>query len=184
MGIGKFKSSRGRLILWVLIPPVLIASVGLSSQGLRTRSEWELKRTEVLVEVLPRLARVQAEADAVLQEFRGEQSTSIKTEDELISYLQNAAGKVGFTIDSLKVERRRSANDKNVPMLVAEVKGIGTFIDVENYLGEVSAGQTLLYESSLKVSRSSTAVRADECHASITFDLVLFSALNPSGGGL
>lgn len=183
MDIGKFKSSRGRLILWVLIPPVLIVSVGLSSQGLRTQSEWKLKRAEALVDVLPRLAQVQGEAKQVINTFRGEQSTSIKTEDELISYLQNAASKVGFTIDSLKVERRPSAAS-NVPMLVADVKGVGTFIDVENYIGEVSSGQHLLYESSLRVSRSSHAVRADECQASITFDLVLFNSINASGGGL
>ncbi|MDF7799998.1 hypothetical protein P4C99_11030 [Pontiellaceae bacterium B1224] len=134
-------------------------------------------------EVLPQLATTQRDAELLIQEFSGAEYSSLKSADDLISYLQNTANQVGFTVDSLKVERGMSAREKNVPKLTALVKGAGSFEDIENYMGEVSANQNLLSEASMQVSRSANPARPDDFRADITFELVLFRAANLSGGG-
>ena len=183
MDIGKFKASRARLILWVLIPPSLVVGAGLSSHALRAQSEWQLNRTRALAEVFPKLVIARRNAERLMAEFNGTESSSLKSEDELISYLQSAARKVDFTVDSLKVERRSSPSADNAPMLTASVKGTGGFGAIQHFLGDVSAGQHLLSESYLQLSRSSAAASPEECRADITFELILFNAGNTPAGG-
>ncbi len=91
MDIGKFKSSRSRLILWILIPPLLIAGVGLSTYALRLRSEWQLKRAQHLAEAFPRLVKSRESAVALLELFQGAETTNIDSEEELISFVQESA---------------------------------------------------------------------------------------------
>lgn len=183
MDIGIFKASRGRLMLWVLMPPLVLVGAGLTSHALKARSEWKLQRIQSLATALPKLEHARSAAEEIVNKFYGEDSGCLKTEEELVSYLHNASARVGFVIDSLNVERRVSARDKDIPMLMAEVKGSGSFVDIEDYLVEVLAGQQLLSESSVKVNRSANALHANEYRADITFELVLFRSVGKAGGG-
>jgi len=181
MDIGKFKVSPLRLAAWILIPSLLIAGVGLSSYALRLQSDWKLTRIQGLSEVLPRLAITQNQAGKIMEQFKG--SEGLQTEDELMSHLQNAAHETGFTVNDLKVERRNAAEDEQMPVLLATVKGSGAFEIIEQFLNEVTASQHLLYASSLQVTRESrNAFGRNECSADITFELILFDALTEVGG--
>lgn len=184
MDIGKFKSSRGKLIVWILVPPLLIVGVGLSSYALQRQAEWRLNRTKRFAEVLPRLVRAQREADALFEEFTHSETGTVKTEDELISFLQSAAQKTGFTIDLLKVERTTSAQNASLPVLTANVKGFGMFLTVESFLKDVTSSQHLLSENSLQLTQESSSYDASVCRANITFELVLFDALKTAKGGV
>ncbi|MDH3981997.1 MAG: hypothetical protein OES84_03755 [Kiritimatiellaceae bacterium] len=183
MDIGKFKSNPLKLTLWIMVPLVLTVGMGLSSYALKLQSEWQLSRTQVLSEILPQLAKSQDGARNLIKEFQGLETERVKTEDEFISFLQSAASQSGFTIDSLKVDRRVSVQNGNSPVLVASVKGAGTFQAVETYLGDVTSSQHLLSESSLQISQASRMAEEGSCRADIVFELFLFETSKPEAGG-
>ena len=177
MDIGKFKASRARLVFWIALPPLLIAGGGLSAFALRLQSEWELDRIRALSEALPDLTQTQKLARELRAEFLESDAASIQSEDELISFLQKIAGKGGFTVDSLRVERRVSERNNNMPMLVADVKGSGSFWVIQKFLGDAASGQYLLSGTALQVSKGRDSGNTDLCRAEITFELVLIDPL-------
>lgn len=182
MDIGKFKKSRARLTAWVVIPPVLIVGVGLSSFALKQQSEWQLERTRVLSELLPKIEKTQNEALALLTEFSNSDAGNVKSEEELISFLQNAARESEFTVDSLKVERKASSADKTVPVLVAKVRGSGSFLSVQTFIGDAVSQQQLLNETSLQISQGGYGIGEDSCRADIVFELIRFNFEKSDGG--
>ncbi len=180
MDIGIFKASRVRLMLWLVIPPVVAIGMGLSSYTLQLRSQWKLNRTKKLSAVLPRLVNAQQEAGALLTDFRSSSSRNIKSEDEMISFLQDVAQRAGFVVDSLKVERRRSA--QNMPVLKADVAGLGSYSSIEQFLHDVGSAQNLLSESSLKLSQSFSDRDAESFRAEIQFELIVFNSVVAADG--
>lgn len=183
MDIGKFKSNQLRLTLWVLTPLVLVLGMGFTTYALKLQSEWQLNRTKVLSELLPRLNQSKYQSRNLIAEFHGSKTDQIKTEDEFISFLQNAAHKVGFTVNSLKVERQTLAQNKNMPVLVASVSGSGSFQAVETYIGDVVSKQYLLSESSLRISQTGVGEYENNCRVDLTFELVLPKPLELKSGG-
>ncbi|MDZ8119283.1 hypothetical protein [Pontiella agarivorans] len=167
---------------WVIIPPLLIVGIGLTSFALKLQSEWQLERTRVLADLLPRVNYARKAAQELMVRFRESESGSIKTEDELISFLQNAAQAAGFTVDNLKVDRRSSETGANVPILSARVRGTGTLLSVQNFMGDVSSRQYLLSETSVELSQSGMTEGEDTCRAEITFELILFQTGKTGGG--
>ncbi|NNJ69983.1 MAG: hypothetical protein HKP10_01690 [Kiritimatiellales bacterium] len=180
MDIGKFKSSPTRLTLWLLIPPLIAAGVGLSVYALKLQSEWELSRTQSLADALPRLVFVRELAGDLMAEVRGNDQENVKSEDEFISFIQSTAAAGNFTVNRLNVERRTSDSQK-LPVLVAKVRGIGTFGAIQKFLGEVAAKQPLLSQSALRVTQSSRSADGSQCNAEATFELVLVDTLDSGG---
>lgn len=183
MDIGKFKSSRLRLTLWILVPPLLIVGVGLSSYALQLQSEWQLNRTKTMAEVLPKLAQAESDVVALLEQIDTPESRVISSEDGLISFIQSTAQRVDFTVDSLKVERQApgKASGLDLPLLTANVTGSGNIEAIQLFLADVGAAHQLLSESELQVSQQSNGLDALNCRAEITFDLVLFETKVDAG---
>lgn len=171
MDLGKFKSSRLRLTLWILIPPLLSVGFGLSTYALQLRSEWQLKRTRGLAQVLPRLVETNNKARRMMQDFGAGEEQSITSEEGLISFLQESARETDFEVDSLNVERR-SAQGLN--FLSASVTGSGSLSAIQHFLADVSTSHRLLSESSLQISQKASALAQGEYRADVLFDLVLF----------
>lgn len=183
MDVGKFKSNRVKLTLWIMIPLFLMTGLGLSCYGLRLQSEWKLNRTKVVANILPQLGVSKQQALDLVNEFQGDKSDVVRSEDEFISFLQNAADKANFMVDSLKVDRKESAAG-NMPLLVASVRGEGKYLDIETYMSDVTARQHLLTVSSLKISQSNRMGDETSCRAEITFELILFDAAELNLGGV
>jgi hypothetical protein len=182
MDVGKFKASLPRLFLWILIPPLLITSIGLTSYAMRQQSDWHLERTRAYAEVLPELALAKRRAETLISDFNNSEAGRIKSEDELISFLQNSAPQCGFMVDTLKVERKTSSATGNLPVLNANVRGSGSFAAVQAFIGDVTSRQQLLTESSLQISLGNQALGEDFCRADISFELILFDQNKPAGG--
>lgn len=180
MDVGKFKASRGRLTAWVGIPPLLIFSIGISSYALKQQSEWQLERTRLLAETLPKVVETRQFASELMAQFQDSEKGVIASEDQLISYLQSTARNMSFTVDSLKVDRKISAAQNNLPILMASVKGSGSVAAIKAFIGEVTARHQLLTESSLQIQEGSRNLGVDVCSATLSFELVLF---DPKDGG-
>lgn len=182
MDVGVFKVSRLRLILWLGIPPVLIVGMTMSSYILSLRSQWKLDRVSALSEVLPKLNQTRQDAHGLLVRFESTTEQAVRTEDQLISFLQDYAQMSGFQIDSLNAER--GAPVAGYPVLVAKVRGSGTYEEIEVFLGDVEKAHHLISETSLTLSRIKGGDKADMFDVAVEFQMTLFkSALVAKGGG-
>jgi hypothetical protein len=85
-------------------------------------------------------------------------------------------------VDTLKVERKTAAANGSLPVLMANVRGSGSFEAVQVFLGDVTSRQQLLTESSLQISQGSQSLGEDICRADISFELILFNLKKPGGG--
>ena len=177
-----FKASRLRLMIWIVVPPLLIVGLGLGTRALQRQSEWELNRAKELAEVLPELVQTKRQASELIAEFRkGSGEEAIESEDRFISFLQEVAQHVGFTVDSVKVERRVSGVNPNIPVLLASVKGTGSFDAIELYLGDVTSVHRLLSESTIKLSQVKE-YNTDFYRAELAFELTLLTGATVAGG--
>lgn len=184
MDIGVFRASRVRLMVWIVVPPLLIVSLGLGTEALKRRSEWELNRTKEMTKILPKLIQMRERASDVLIEFKkGSEEQVIESEDQLISFLQEEAQQVGFTVDSIKVERRSSEVNPSISVLVASVKGTGSFDAIELYLGDVTTAHCLLCESAIKLSQVQE-YNAGFYRAELAFELTLLHGSKGASGGV
>lgn len=183
MDIGMFKASRGRLAAWIVLPPVLAVAVGLGAYALERQAYWNLARLRGLSDTLPQLGTARTRARVLLDGFQGGQGRLL-SEDQYIAYLQQAARQTGFTIDSLKVDRLEAGKERTLPVLSASLKGAASMETLEAFMAEVSAGQHLLSESSVKlVQAANAAAPAPPFRAELVFDLVLFRTdRSPAGG--
>ncbi len=173
MDVGVFKASRTRLMMWIIVPPLLVVGIGLGTYTLKLQSEWQLSRTKELAEVLPDLIDAQQQAQELLAQFNKGLEQSVESEDQFISFLQEVAQQVGFTVDSIKVERRVSAATLNTEVLFASVKGTGSFDVIELYLNDVVSAHTLLSESEIKLTQVKE-YNTDFYRAELAFELLLY----------
>lgn len=184
MDISVFKASRSRLMIWIVGPPLVIVTLGLGSHALRLQSVWELNRTKKLVEVLPKLVQTKQHSNELLTEFRkGSGEEGIESEDQFISFLQEVAQHVGFTVDSIKVERRIATASANMQVLSAVVKGTGSFDIVDLYLDDVISAHQLLSENTIKLSQVKE-YNIDFYRAELAFELLLYNSSKVAGGSV
>ena len=178
MDIGKFKASRARLLLWIVLPPLMFTGVGLSTYALRLQAEWELNRAQLFSSVMPELVLARTQARNLLQSFDGSQAYSIQSEDDFISYIREIERKSDFTVDTLEVER--SSTEDNMSILTAEVEGDGDFKTLEKFISDVVSGQHLLFGNQLVITqiKDMDSSGSEQLSADITFELILLDALN------
>ncbi len=157
MDVSIFKASRVRLMLWIAVPPLLVVGVGLGAYALRCRSQCELKQATVLG------------------------NDAIQSEAPLIAFFQETARRTGFAVVSVKVEHRVSAENRGMPVLIAEVNGSGSFEVINQFISNVISEQHLLSERAIKISQSSVDGTMDY-RAELTFELLLLNEPKTAGG--
>lgn len=185
MDVGIFKASQARLMAWIVIPPMLIVGVGLSSYAWSQRTEWKLQQAQSLSDVLPLVIESKREAAKLIGDLGLNEKSAIASEDQLISFLQEVALKHGVTVESVKVVRRELARGENIPILSASLEGAGTFAALQLYVNEIKSAQSLLSVNSLRLSQPRKRISEDLFEASIVFDLMLIDeVLKTTGGSL
>jgi hypothetical protein len=177
MDIGKFKASRARLLMWIVLPPLVFTGIGLSAYALRLQAEWDLNRAQLFSQVLPELVQTQNQARDLLQSFHESDAYSVQSEDDFIAYIREIERKSDFTVDTLEVERLSS--DDNMSVLIAVVEMDGEFKTIEKFISDVVSGQHLLFGSQLSITQITEMDASDTgvLQAEITFEMILLDAL-------
>ena len=158
---------------WIVVPPLLIVVVGLGSSAWLKRSEWRLRQTESLSDILPAFIEAQREARELIDGLVLDKEDQIGSEDRLISFLQEVAFRRGFTIDAVQVARREQAQDKEIPVLNAMVEGSGEFTDIQCYINEIKLSQQLLSVNSINLTQPRMQDQKGLFKARIVFDLLM-----------
>ena len=183
MDVGKFKASRGRLMAWIGIPPLLIVSVGLSAYAWAQRADTRLIQNQALSDVLPVFIKAQKDAAELIADLGINEEDKIGSEDQLISFLQEAALRRGFTVDAIQVVRQEKIQGKNVPVLSASVKGSGELTAIQLYINEIKSAQQLLSVSSIQLTQPKKMNTENTFDAKVVFDLLLLEEVLKTAGG-
>ncbi|MEE9369731.1 MAG: hypothetical protein V3V05_12855 [Pontiella sp.] len=184
MDVGKFKASRGRLMAWIGIPPLLIVSVGLSAYAWAQKADTRLIQNQALSDVLPVFIKAQKDAAELIADLGINEEDKIGSEDQLISFLQEAALRRGFTVDAIQVVRHEKVRGKNVPVLSASVDGSGELAAIQLYINEIKSAQQLLSVSSIQLTQPKKMnVENKTFDAKVVFDLLLLEEVLKTAGG-
>ncbi len=185
MDVGIFMASGGRLRAWLIIPPLLIVSVGLGSHAWQQRAEWRLQETQALSEVLPPFIAARKDAVELIEGFKTAAGGELGSEDQLISFLQDMAQKNDFIVGAVNVVDRKRQQQKAVPVLNAVVSGQGNFTAIHLYINEVKTEQHLLSVSSLKIKQPTELTEGDGLYdVEIVFELLLLDEMKAFSGGV
>ena len=185
MDVGIFKVSKIRLIAWVVIPPVVIAAVGLSSYALRQKAEWRLKQTQALSDVLPAVTEAQTAVRKLFDDLGLTKEKRIASEDQLISLLQDKAMQRNIVFKTVQVNRRDKSKGASVPALSAVVEAFGDVAAFQLYLNDIKMAQPLLTANSIKIEQRSEdgGGGGGDFELNVIFDLLLLdNHLIASGG--
>ena len=188
MDVGIFKTSGLRLKLWIIIPPLLMVSVGLGSHAWRQRAVWKLQETQALSEFLPPLITARKDVAALFDSFKGSTGSEMGSGDQLISFLQDMAQLNDFMLDTIDIVDRRNSSPESsqaLPVLNAVVRGRGDFTSVQMYINEAKSRQQLLSVDSLRVNKPSDGAGAGIYDVEIVFELMQLNEMKTvSGGGI
>jgi hypothetical protein len=184
MDIAKFKVSKFRLIAWIVIPPMLITTLGLSSYALRQKAEWRLRQTQSLSDVLPAVVGAQSDARKLFEDLGLSEDKRIASEDQLISLLQDKARNREILIETLQVNRREKSKTSKIPVLSAKIYAFGDIGDFQLYLNDIKKAQPLLTANSIKISQQTGSEEGGNFELKVVFDLLLVDEVLKTPGGI
>lgn len=183
MDVGTFKVSKRRLIAWIVIPPVLIFAVGLSSYALSQKAEWRLQQAQSLSDVLPAVSGAQTAVRQLFEDLGLSKEKRIASEDQLISLLQETAMQRKITFKTVQVVRRDQSKGSNIPVLSAVVEAFGDVGAFQLYLNDIKMAQPLLTASSIKIDQRTDGGRDGDFELKVIFDLLLLDEVLKASGG-
>ena len=184
MDVGIFMVSGGRLRMWLIIPPLLMVSVGLGSHAWQQRAQWRLQETKALSDVLPPFVAARRDAVELIEGFKTSSGEELGSENQLISFLQDMAQKNNFMVGTVNVVVREKRQQKDVPVLNAVVRGQGDFTAIQLYINEVKTEQRLLSVSSIKIVQPTERSIGDGYDVEIIFELLLLNEMKAFNGGV
>ena len=183
MDVAIFKVNKIRLIAWIVIPPMLITSLGLSSYALRRKAEWKLKQTQALSDVLPAVIGAQTAVRQLFEDLGISEEKRIASEDQLISLLQEKARARNILIEKLQVNRRNKSKDSKIPVLSAKIYAFGDIGAFQLYLNDIKRAQPLLTANSIQVSQQPGSGEDGNFELNVVFDLLLVDEVLKTRGG-
>jgi hypothetical protein len=183
MDVGIFKVNKARLIAWIMIPPVLIAAVGLSSFALRQKAEWRLKQTQALSDVLPEVIQAQENVRKLFEDLGLSEEKRIASEDQLITLLQEKAVQRNITFKTVQVIRRDKSKANKIPALRATVEAFGDVAAFQLYLNDIKLAQPLLAASSINIAQRADDIGDGNFELKVIFDLLLVDEVLKASGG-
>lgn len=184
MDVGKFKVSGVRLKAWLIIPPLLMAGVGLGSHAWQGRAQWRLQEAKALSEVLPPFIAARKAAVGLFEGFKTAVGGELGSEDQLISFLQDMAQQNDFMVDTVNVVDRKNQQQKAVQVINAVVRGKGDFTAIQLYVNEVKSEQRLISVDSIKIAQPTDISGGDLYDVDIVFELLLLDEMKSFNGGV
>jgi len=174
MDAGIFLVSGRRLKAWLILPPILIASVGLGSYAWQQQAEWQLKKAEALSDILPEFIKVREEAVLLVESLHTSVGGELASRDQLGSFLQDMAKYNDFKVATVDIiGAPKSRQNKVIPVLHAMVRGHGDFLSTELYINKVKTEQRLLSVNSIVAQQPEDDSKEGVYDVTIVFELLI-----------
>lgn len=183
MDVGKFKAGRARLVAWIIIPPIAMVSVGLSTYALKQHTEWKLKQSQAISDILPDIIQARKQVQNLFESKGLTRDQRITTSDQLFSLLEEKARNRNVTINRKQILNRENVIKTSIPMLNALVEASGTFSSYQLFLNDVLAAYPLISLRSVDILQSSEGNNAAGFQLRVMFDLMLVDEVLKADGG-
>lgn len=185
MDVGIFKASKMRLVIWIIVPPLLVIIVGLSSYALQQRAMWQLKETRALSNVLPAVITARKNVQQLLDNLGLSRNNRITTGDQLISLLQEEAKKRNINWKKGQILERDKTQKPKVPTISVLVEATGEFSDFQRFLNDVKSAHPLISTRSISLTQGKEDEAGKGFELKVVFDLLLVGdVLKEDGGSL
>jgi hypothetical protein len=185
MDVGIFKAGKIRMALWIVVPPVLIVSVGLSSYAMQQRAEWRLQETKALSDVLPDVVNAKQDVKKLYDNLGLSREKRITTGDQLIGILEEKARLHGVDVKKTQILDREIAKGSKIPVISVIVDASGSFADFQLFLNDVKSAHPLVSARTITLQQGDESERKAGFDLRVVFDLLLVNdVLKASGGTL
>jgi len=185
MDIGIFKASKARLAMWIVIPPMLIVTVGMSSFAWQQRATWRLEETRALSDVLPDVINAKRDVQQLYDDLGLSEEKRITTGDELISILEEEARNRSIVIQRTQIIDRDAPKESRIPVISVIVDATGEFSDFQKFLNDIKLAHPLVSARSIVMDQGVEGDRNSGFEMKVVFDLLLVGdVLKASGGNL
>jgi len=185
MDVGIFMVSGWRLRAWLIIPPLIMVSVGMGSHAWQQKAEWQLQETTALSEVLPSFITARKEAIDLVEGFKSERSGELASKDQLGSFLQDMAEQNNFSMGTaVSMPDQKNKQQKAVPVQNFVVVGAASFTDIQLFINEVKTEQKLLSVNSIQIKQPTELSEDGLYDVEIVFELLLLDEMKAFNGGV
>jgi len=184
MDIGIFKASKTRLALWIIVPPLLITSVGLSAFTFQQRAEWRLKETEALSNILPDVVQSRANVQGLFDELGMSEGKRITSGDQLTTILEENARKRNVDVKRTQILEGEKRKGSKIPMISLMLEARGEFADFQLFLNDVKSAHPLISVRSINVGQSREPTVESGFELKVVFDLLLVNDVMKATGGI
>jgi hypothetical protein len=183
MDVGTFKASKARLIMWIVIPPMLIVIVGLSSYALQQRAEWKLQETQALSNVLPDVIEAKKDVQTLYDELGLSKDKRISSGDELVSILEEEARRRRIELKRTQVIDREMPKGAKIPVISVIIDASGEFSDFQLFLNDIKTAHPLVSTRSATLDQSEDGAAESGFDLKVVFDLLLVGDVLKASGG-
>jgi len=184
MDVGIFKASKPRLVAWIIIPPVVITSVGLSTFAMRQRAEWQLRQTMALSEILPEVIQARENIGELMQSLGLTEEMRISTGDQLLALLDEKATHRSIDVKRTQILQRDNSKESGIPVISAMLEASGDFSNIQLFLNDVRSAYPLVSARSIELSLNQDPEEdAGDFDIKLIFDLMLVNDVLEATGG-
>lgn len=184
MDVGIFKASNTRLVAWIVVPPLLITAVGLSSYALQRRAKWQLEETRALSDVLPDVMMARKNVQALFNELGLSGGKRITSADELTALLDEKAKSRNLVLKRRQVLEPDKRIKAKIPTISIMVEATGDFSSFQLFLNDVKTACPLIAARSISMSQSRESDEDDGFELKVVFDLLQVGNVMKATGGL
>lgn len=183
MDVGLFKASKTRMVLWIVVPPMLITAVGLSSFALKQRAEWRLKQTRALSNVLPDVIRARKNVQNLVDNLGLSEERRITTGDQLITLLDEKAAHRNIELKRTQIVQREQNRNSSIPVISAVVEASGDFAGFQLFLNDVKSAHPLISARTIELTQGREDALEEGFQLKVVFDLLLANDVLKATGG-
>ncbi len=183
MDVGIFKASKTRLVLWIIIPPLLITLVGLSSYSMRQRAVWKLEQTRAMSDIMPDVIQAREDVHQLYDSLGLSAGKRITSGDQLIALLEESARKRNISLRRTQILERDKEQGREVPVISAIMEATGELNNFQLFLNDVKSSYSLVSARSIVLNEGREEMDESSFQLKVVFDLLLVNEVMKSSGG-
>ncbi len=142
INLGLFTAGKIRLGAWLSVLPLCLIGADAGSRLIERNAYWESARNQRLYDQVPIFAGAIRNVELVSAAFaKRDGGERVKTEDELVFFMQQNAINCQLQMVSIKVLNKPETNKTWISSVSAELNAEGSFNSIKQFLNNVESVQ-------------------------------------------
>lgn len=154
MDVSIFIRRRTVLVLWLVAPLLIAATVALGGLLARRGTYVSLERKKVLERVVPQMEAIMRRGMEFAEDKEICRSVQDAQESDFISMVNNMAYESGLQVSSITLEDEMFEKALNTRRIHLRVKAAAEYVNILRFFGALGAGDYVAYEESATIKSS------------------------------